>query len=176
MVMAVNLSVRQLLVPGLGARVRSVLAETGLPAEALRLEITETVFLENSETVRETLAELDELGVRLCLDDFGTGYSSLGYLRDLPINLLKIDRGFVSRISELGGSGVGEVIETILSLARRLEVLAVAEGVETEAQADFLVRLGCGHAQGFLFSTPVDRDRALALLLKDREGAAWVSS
>ena len=168
--MAVNLSARQLLVPGFGQEVGSVLEETGLPGSNLQLEITENVLLENSRAVRQTLLDLRELGVGLCLDDFGTGYSSLGYLNDLPVGLLKIDRSFVSRVDEREGgrSRIG-MVKTILALARQMGVGAIAEGVETESQRRSLLGLGCAHAQGFLFSRPVEEREARSLLDRDQD-------
>jgi len=159
-VIAVNLSARQLMAPGLGDQVRTVLADTGLPGEALRLEITETVLLEDSAAVQRSLKELDELGVWICLDDFGTGYSSLGYLKDLPVDLVKIDRTFIGGVADPPGTSRSEMAEAILSLAKQLGVATVAEGVETEDQKDQLIRLGCGHAQGYLFSRPLTTDDA----------------
>lgn len=163
LIMAVNLSVRQLVVPDLAARVDACLRENGLPGSALRLEITESVFLERSDRVLATLRALAELGVTLCLDDFGTVYSTLAYLRDLPVDSLKIDRSFVGRLRSDGG---GEMVETILSLARRLGIRAVAEGVETPVQLEALLRLGCDDAQGFLFSEPLHTEGARALLAR----------
>lgn len=159
-VIAVNLSARQLMAPGLGDQVREVLEETGLPGEALRLEITETVLLEDSATVQKSLADLGDLGVWICLDDFGTGYSSLGYLKDLPVDLVKIDRSFIDTVSDPPGSSGAEMAEAIVALARQLGVGTLAEGVETEDQKNHLLRLGCGHAQGFLFSRPLSVDAA----------------
>jgi diguanylate cyclase (GGDEF)-like protein/PAS domain S-box-containing protein len=158
---AVNLSGRQLMAPGLVPRLRVILEEHRVPGSALRIEITESVFLERSALVLETLAQLTSLGILLCLDDFGTGYSSLSFLRDLPVDVLKIDRSFVERLPDAGGS---DMVGTILALARQLGLATVAEGVETEAQRDALLRLGCEHAQGYLFSAPVDGERARALL------------
>ncbi len=169
LVMTVNLSVRQLLIPSFGSVVREALESAGIPGEALRLEITETVFLDDPAAVRETLAQIAELDVKLCLDDFGTGYSSLSYLRDLPVHLLKIDRSFMGRLSEADMGTTGEMVETILTLARGLDLEAVAEGVETEIQRANLLRMGCRHAQGYLFSRPVEAERARALVLDSSE-------
>lgn len=167
-VIAVNLSARQLMAPGLGDQVREVLRETGLPGEALRLEITETVLLEDSSAVQKSLAELDELGAWICLDDFGTGYSSLGYLKDLPVDLVKIDRSFIHTVSDPPGSSGAEMAEAIVALARQLGVATLAEGVETEDQKNHLIRLGCGHAQGFLFSRPLTVEDANRFLERTR--------
>jgi EAL domain-containing protein (putative c-di-GMP-specific phosphodiesterase class I) len=154
---SVNVSARQLMVAGFASSVRKSLEEFGVPGAGLRLEITESLFVERSEMLMKMLAELGDLGIRLSLDDFGTGYSSLSSLRDLPVHLIKIDRSFVSLLPEPEGSNM---IETILSLARQLGLRAVAEGVETQAQRQELLRLGCEHAQGYLFSAPVDVVRA----------------
>ena len=169
-VIAVNLSARQLMAPGLGDQVRGVLERTGLPGEALRLEITETVLLEDSAAVQRSLMDLDDLGVWICLDDFGTGYSSLGYLHDLPVDLVKIDRAFIGGVADPPGTSRSEMAEAILSLAKQLGVATVAEGVETEDQKDHLIRLGCGHAQGYLFSRPLAAEDARLYLRRAREG------
>ena len=140
---------------------RSLLRATRLPARALRLEITETVLMDSDEALAATLGGLRRLGVALDIDDFGTGYSSLSYLQQLPVNALKIDRSFVAR---LGRHERDEAfVETILSLARRLDLSVVAEGVETEEQLAILRRLGCEAAQGFLIARPVPADQAIAL-------------
>ncbi|MFP3948348.1 MAG: putative bifunctional diguanylate cyclase/phosphodiesterase [Longimicrobiales bacterium] len=167
-VIAVNLSARQLMAPGLGDQVRAVLERTGLPGNALRLEITETVLLEDSAAVQRSLVDLDELGVWICLDDFGTGYSSLGYLKDLPVDLVKIDQAFIGGVSDPPGTSRSEMAEAIVSLAKQLGVGTVAEGVETEDQRDRLIRLGCGHAQGYLFSRPLAPEDARVYLDRAR--------
>jgi len=165
-IISVNLSGRQLMRPGLARLVRGLLEEHEVPGSALRFEITESVFLDLSEVLLDTLRELTSLGILLSLDDFGTGYSSLSSLRDLPIHILKIDRSFVSRLPAAGGS---EMVQTILALARQLGLETVAEGVETEAQKEELLLLGCQHAQGFLFSAPIDAEPARELVV-----AGWV--
>ena len=164
-ILSVNLSGRQLVVPGLAARVSDVLEACGLPASALWLEISESTFLKRSEALLRNLDGLAALGVTLCLDDFGTVYSTLAWLQDLPVHTLKVDRTFVGQLERSGGT---RIVETILSLARDLGLRAVAEGVETEAQRDGLLRLGCEDAQGFLFSHPVEAVRAAALVLAER--------
>ena len=164
-VVYVNVSARQLTLDGFASHVRSVLAEFGVPGSALRIEITESMFLEPSEALMETLRELAGLGIEMSLDDFGTGYSSLGSLRDLPVHVIKIDRSFVR---QLPGAGGANMVETILVLARQLGLRAVAEGVETQEQRDELLRLGCEHAQGYLFSVPVESARAQEFVTEGR--------
>jgi diguanylate cyclase (GGDEF)-like protein/PAS domain S-box-containing protein len=148
----VNLSGRQLAQPDLPATVAACLADTGLAAERLRLELTETVLLHAPTTGIRNLAELKRLGAGLVLDDFGTGYSSLGHLRDYPVDGVKIDRSFVS---ELGRSeGDTAIVAAIVSLAAALGLDVVAEGVEEVLQARTLRSLRCPYAQGFLFGMP----------------------
>jgi len=132
--------------------VRAVLQRSGLSPERLELEITESVIM-NTDNALEALAALDRLGVRLSVDDFGTGYSSLAYLKQMPIETLKIDRSFVSGIGEQQGDEA--IIRTVIALARSLGLSTVAEGVETETQLDFLRREGCEQVQGFLLSRPL---------------------
>jgi Amt family ammonium transporter len=163
--MSVNVSAKQLMMPGLALQVREMLEEHQVPGSALRMEITESMFVERSDALMETLGELASLGIKLSLDDFGTGYSSLSSLRDLPVHVIKIDRSFVSQLPGAGGSNM---VETILALARQLGLRAVAEGVETQAQREELLRLGCEHAQGYLFSAPVDYDRAHEFMTEGR--------
>jgi diguanylate cyclase (GGDEF)-like protein/PAS domain S-box-containing protein len=145
----VNVSGRQLAQPGLPELVADVLAETGLAPSRLRLELTEAAVQGATAAGLRALRELDRTGVGIVLDDFGTGYSSLGQLRDLPLTALKIDRTFVGALAR-GTSTVA----AIASVAAALELDAVAEGVETEAQAEALRELGCPLAQGFLFGPP----------------------
>jgi diguanylate cyclase (GGDEF)-like protein/PAS domain S-box-containing protein len=164
---SVNVSAKQLMMPGLALQVREMLDEYDVPGSALRIEITESMFVERSDALMETLRELGDLGIKLSLDDFGTGYSSLSSLRDLPVHVIKIDRSFVSQLPDVGGSNM---VETILALARQLGLRAVAEGVETQAQREELLRLGCEHAQGYLFSAPVDFDRAHEFMTEGRVG------
>ena len=149
---SVNLSVRQLQQPDLVATVRAALAEHGLPAGRLVLEITESAVMENGSGTVETLEELKALGVRLALDDFGTGYSSLAHLHRFPLDILKIDRSFTAA---LGADNQGASIAgAIVSLAQALDLVTVAEGIEDVAQQRRLERLGCTYGQGFLFSRP----------------------
>jgi diguanylate cyclase (GGDEF)-like protein len=158
---AVNLSPRQLAQPDFVDSVFDTLDATGLPAECMHLEITETAAMGNDDAV-EKLTSLADRGVRLAIDDFGTGYSCLSRLQALPIHTLKIDRSFVSRM-DAGARDVA-VVASIVSLARSLHMDTIAEGVETQGQADLLRALGCDRVQGYLFSRPLDGLRAGQLL------------
>jgi len=159
---SVNLAHKQILQPDLVEHVAGVLAETGLRPEHLKLEITENVLFENPESATKLLTKLRDLGVQLYIDDFGTGYSSLSYLHRLPIDGLKIDRSFVKRIGEKGENHA--IIRTIMTLARDMNIEAVAEGVETTGQLAHIESLRCAYWQGFLFSKPVKSEEAQALI------------
>lgn len=159
---SVNLSAKQFSQPDLIECVRGVLRETGLDAGSLQLEITESVLISNAESVSVRLAQLRDLGVELYLDDFGTGYSSLSYLHRFPINALKIDRSFVTRIGPRGENS--EIASAIVTMAHSLGMEVVAEGVETDQQMAQLKALGCEYGQGSLFSKPVDSVTAERLL------------
>ncbi len=161
LIINVNLSGRQCLQPDLVQDVARILEETGLPAPRLKLEITESVVLENSDSVVEILNALRALGVQLGLDDFGMGYSALSYLQRFPFQTLKIDRSFVSAMEENGNA---EIIRAIVSLASGLEMNVTAEGVETEEQAARLKDLSCEFGQGFYFNRPLTPDDARVVL------------
>ena len=154
--LAVNVSTRQFDGQRLVRSVQQALGRTGLPAECLELEITENVMLIMNDDVRATLDILREMGVQLSLDDFGTGYSSLSYLKQLPFHALKIDKSFVQRIP--GQQGDIQLVTTILALAKGMGMETIAEGIETQAQFDFLSRHGCEFGQGYLMSRPVAAD------------------
>jgi EAL domain-containing protein (putative c-di-GMP-specific phosphodiesterase class I) len=149
---SVNFSVKQLVQPDTFNLIQRVLHETGLAPECLHVEITEGVFMQDDEVVRETLNRLRQIGVGLSIDDFGTGYSSLSRLHSFPISSLKIDRSFVSRWD--GNNQKREIIGTIMSLAENLGLEVIAEGVETVEQLAQLRSLGCERAQGYFFSAP----------------------
>jgi diguanylate cyclase (GGDEF)-like protein/PAS domain S-box-containing protein len=159
---SVNISSRQFSQPNLVDQVASALTESGLPPSRLKLEITESVIMENAESAISMLSRLKELGARVSIDDFGTGYSSLGYLLRFPADTIKIDRSFVSALAR--GRRNQQLVEAIVSLSRGLGMDVVAEGVETEEQRALLQALGCRYGQGFLFSRPMDRERTTALL------------
>ena len=162
---SVNLSARQFAQPDLVELVASVLKRSGLEAERLKLEVTESVVIDNSDAAIAVLRRLKDLGLRIAIDDFGTGYSSLSYLLRLPADTLKIDRAFVAGMGEGGRNE--SIVRTVLALAETLGMDVVAEGVETEAQRARLAHLGCPLAQGFLFSPAVDAGRALQLVGED---------
>ena len=150
---SVNLSGKELMSTDLVSRVRTVLADTGLTPGRLNLEITESLLIEQPDAVIERLRELRTLGVRICIDDFGTGYSSVSYLHRLPVTTLKIDRSFVTRMTEPGDHS--EIVRTILTLAHALHLDVVAEGIETAAHAAALKALGCEDGQGYLYAKPL---------------------
>jgi diguanylate cyclase (GGDEF)-like protein len=160
--MNVNLSVKQLSDPQLVGRVARILAETGIPPETLKLELTESSLIPNIESARDVLTRLQNLHVGLKLDDFGTGYSSLSYLRTLHFDSLKIDPSFVQRVAT--DRKTRAIVETIVELAHALHMNVVAEGIETEDQLAGLIDLGCDTGQGFLFSRPVPAEAAEKLL------------
>jgi len=138
---SVNLSSRQFLKPNLVEQIQTVVEETGLPLQNLKLEITESAIIENPESAAITLAQLKAFGISLSLDDFGTGYSSLSYLHRFPVNTLNIDRSFINRIdSEQGGL---EIVRTIVMLAKNLGLDAIAEGIENAEQLAILQELEC---------------------------------
>jgi len=151
-VVSVNLSGVQLVKLDVPALIAEVLTTTGLPPSRLKLEITESVFINDSRNVMLLIDKLKEMGVTLSLDDFGTGYSSLSYLRTLGFDELKIDRSFVSEISDNRRSLA--VTHTIVQLARTLDMTTVAEGIETEEQARLLTAMGCRCGQGYYFGKP----------------------
>lgn len=161
--LAVNVSVRQMMAEDFVDIVANALYSTGFPAAQLELEITEST-LQAVDQSKNLLGRLRALGVSLSIDDFGTGFSSLSLLRHLPIDRIKIDRSFVQDLPD--DPNDSEVTRAIVALARILRLELIAEGIETEAQRQFLLDLGCEEAQGFLFSKPLSRDEASSLLGK----------
>ena len=165
---SVNLSARQCVQTDLVQRVAGILQKTGLDASNLKLELTETMIVEDAASTAATLSELRALGVQVQIDDFGTGYSSLGYLQRLPIDTLKIDRTFVSRIGKDGNGS--EIVRTILALAHELGMKVVAEGIETDEQLSKLKAMECEYGQGYLFTRPLDSQMASTLIAKSFAG------
>jgi diguanylate cyclase (GGDEF)-like protein/PAS domain S-box-containing protein len=163
--LAVNLSPRQFAQGDLAQQVERVLAETGLPAQALELEITESALMDAAQAGAR-LRRLKALGVRLAIDDFGTGYSSLAYLSRFPIDKLKVDQGFVRRMPT--DSTDREIAAAVISLAKNLKLCVLAEGVETREQLAFLRERGCDLVQGYLFSKPLPEPQVTALLASGR--------
>ncbi|MBE9093723.1 EAL domain-containing response regulator [Tychonema sp. LEGE 07203] len=150
---AVNLSPAQFHQPDLCSRVAAILAEIGLSASSLELELTESLMVEDAKSAIATLQQLKDLGVSISIDDFGTGYSSLSYLTQYPFDVLKIDRCFISNITD--GCTNAAIVKAIIEMAHSLCLEVIAEGVETEAEKDFLWRYECDAMQGYLFSPPV---------------------
>ncbi len=167
---AVNLSARSLLDAELPARVGAMLSSRGLPASALTLEITEEFLMTDRERARDILTQLRETGIRIAVDDFGTGYSSLAYLRDLPIDELKLDRSFISPMAD--DARAAALVSSIIDLAHSLGMSAVAEGVEDAVAYDELVRYGCDQAQGFHLSRPLPVAELDAWLVRRRAAVA----
>jgi FOG: EAL domain len=159
---SVNLSNQQFKQPDLIHRIREILQETQLDPRTLKLEITEGVIMDNAESAVAILAELKKLQIQLYIDDFGTGYSSLSRLHTFPTDALKIDRAFVSRMTEDKGNEA--IVQTILILASHLGMDVIAEGIETLEQLNLLRALQCEYGQGYFFSKPVDSIAATLLI------------
>ncbi|MDX6206555.1 MAG: hypothetical protein QOF39_2612 [Frankiales bacterium] len=160
--MAVNVSARQFAAPGFVQVVAAAIAKHSIDPSHLCLEITETALLEESAAVPETFGGLAGLGVQIALDDFGTGYSSLAHLRKFPVHILKVDRSFVSGLTDTEGDLV--IVGAVTAMARALGIATVAEGIETPEQLEMLSAMGCDNGQGYLFSPPVDAGRIQELL------------
>lgn len=170
---SVNLSSREFQRPDLVGYVRDALDEYDLDGRHLEIEITESTAMENADAVVGRLAELKASGVSISIDDFGTGHSSLAYLHRFPIDRLKIDRSFVSRVLEPGDEDGTPIVRAILALAQHIGIAVVAEGIETPAQRDLLQSLGCELGQGYLFSKPVAPSTAIEML---RAGSGYATS
>jgi EAL domain-containing protein (putative c-di-GMP-specific phosphodiesterase class I) len=162
MTLSVNVSTRQFEGRRLVKSVEQALSRAGLAPGCLELEITENVMLIMNDEVRSSLDSLRGMGVRLSLDDFGTGYSSLSYLKELPFHSLKLDQSFVRKIP--GQPGDSQIVTTILALAKGFELEVIAEGIETQAQYDFLRDHGCEFGQGYLMSRPQPAEALEAML------------
>jgi predicted signal transduction protein with EAL and GGDEF domain len=160
---SVNVSARQLAQPDLPETIAQVLADTGLSAGDLAIEITETALIEDSNVPAASLRELRSIGVKILLDDFGTGYSSLSHLQRFPIDALKIDRSFVRPLGAEGGDGA--IVRAIAAMAGALGIEVVAEGVESAEQAADVLALGCGSAQGYFFARPAPPAAIESLIL-----------
>jgi diguanylate cyclase (GGDEF)-like protein len=167
--LSVNLSARQAAQPDLFEQVAAALERSGLEPRCLKLEITESVVMDNAERAITMFKRLRSLGVQLSIDDFGTGYSSLSYLHRFPLNYLKIDRSFVSRMTDTKDNS--EIVKTIVTLAHNLGMKVIAEGVETAEQAEQLRTLGCEYGQGYLFSRPISQSKVLELLEREARGS-----
>ncbi|WP_299484944.1 EAL domain-containing protein [Acaryochloris sp. IP29b_bin.137] len=164
---SVNLSSEQLQDPNFIHEVDRILAESRLEGHYLKLELTETMLMAHEEKHIQTLQQLRDRNIQISLDDFGTGYSSLSYLYRFPLDTLKIDRSFVSRM--MSQPQDAEIVNTIISLARTMNMDVVAEGIETEAEVSHLIQLGCDRGQGYLFSRPMSQQQ-LEKCLRERQG------
>lgn len=158
LMVSVNLSCKQFLQSDLAEQVGLTLKATGLAPRCLKLEITESYLIENIDKAIKIMNRLRDIGVELSLDDFGTGYSSLSYLHRLPVSSLKIDRSFISRMTDSEENN--EIVHTIVKLAQNLKMQVIAEGIETDEQLAQLNQLNCGFGQGYLFAKPMEAERA----------------
>lgn len=170
LIMSVNVAPRQFRDPLFLDTVRRAIASSGIPPQALELEITESILLEHSEDTRRTLDALKAIGVTLAVDDFGTGYSSLSYLKRFPIDRVKIDQSFVRDIA--ADADDLAIVRAIIALARALRLAVIAEGVETAEQLELLRRDGCHDYQGYFFARPMDADALSRELLGPQRSAA----
>lgn len=159
---AVNLSARQLLAPDLVSDVTAAMNAAGITGSALAIELTESVLASSEGVVAGRLQALRDLGLRVALDDFGTGYSALAYLRHFPIDVLKVDKSFVSWVRDNRGND--GVTKAIISMGQSLSLRTIAEGIETRDQLTWLRSLGCSMGQGYLFSLPLSGDAFVELL------------
>jgi EAL domain-containing protein (putative c-di-GMP-specific phosphodiesterase class I) len=157
--LSINLSAKHFSQDDLVDFIRKQLAAFNIACQSLRIEVTESMFISEPEKAIEIMQSLSDLGVKLALDDFGTGYSSLAYLKQLPLDIIKLDRVFVSGLGE--NSADEAIVESTLVLARNLNMTCIAEGVETYAQRDYLLSKSCDVIQGFLYSKPVPADEIM---------------
>jgi len=160
--LAVNVSARQFRQPDFVKQVGEIIAQSLIKPSSLKLELTETMVLDNVADTITKMHELKQIGVRFSMDDFGTGYSSLAYLTQLPLDQLKIDKSFVHNIGTKSTDAM--IIQTIIGMANNLGIEVIAEGVETDAQRDFLGEAGCRIYQGYLFGRPVPVKEFTAML------------
>jgi c-di-GMP phosphodiesterase len=169
--LALNLSAKHYLSPGLTDFIQRLLAKQGISPARLLLEVTEESVIEQVDQAMAVMVELKQLGVRIAIDDFGTGYSSLSYLKQLPFDVLKIDRCFTSGVLENGVDT--HIVTTVIDLAHNLQRIVVAEGVETQGQADFMAKMGGELAQGYLYSRPHDEAHIMSILELMEEDHIW---
>ncbi len=161
---SVNISSKQIIRPDIIDEIQNILEESGLPPESLKLEITETALMEETDEIIELINRLKSLGIQIAIDDFGTGYSSMSYLQHLPVDTLKVDRSFVSNIDQPSNENMN-IVETIIDLARKLKINVVAEGVETPEQQQMLSDMNCHSGQGYFFSRPLNREKMEKLVI-----------
>lgn len=161
---SINISPRQFQRKGLAQHIADIITRTGADPQYIELEITESTLADDISTFITTLHELKAIGVKLAIDDFGTGYSSMTYLKDFPIDRLKIDQGFVYNLEQTPANSA--ILKAIVTLGHNLGLKVIAEGVETEFQRDFLRDIGCDELQGYLFSKPIEVNDFMNLVLK----------
>ena len=164
LIVSVNVSNRQFNQPGFPELIRYILVNTGLPAQFLELEITEHVLLDNFENLLKTMHQLKAMGVKLSIDDFGTGYSNLSYLKQFPIDKLKIDQTFIMEL--ISNNNNAAIVNAIISLAHSLKLEVLAEGIETEFQRKFILASHCDYGQGFFFQAPEKPELLSDFLMK----------
>jgi EAL domain-containing protein (putative c-di-GMP-specific phosphodiesterase class I) len=167
---AVNLSPRQFRQPDLAGTIAAILRDTGLDSRYLELEITESIAMHDVQATQRVLEELSAIGISHAIDDFGTGYSSLAYLKRFPIDYLKIDQSFVEGVP--ADVDDANIVRAIIALGKSLELVVIAEGVETEAQREFLHAHGCDEVQGFLLCRPQPANALAEMLSAQRLPAA----
>jgi EAL domain-containing protein (putative c-di-GMP-specific phosphodiesterase class I) len=167
--LAINLSPRQLHNEELSDQISRSLHLHNLPAELLELEITESMLMQDIQFTHKQLRSLQQLGITIAIDDFGTGHSSLSYLKELPLDILKIDRSFIRDIIE--DNNDQQIVNAIIAMAHQLNLKVVAEGIETIAHQSMLIQQGCDYGQGYLYSRPVPADSALELIKFDADKA-----
>jgi EAL domain-containing protein (putative c-di-GMP-specific phosphodiesterase class I) len=166
---AVNLSARQLQQEDLVQRVANILSQAGISPSLVQLEITEGAVMKNVEHAIAMLRQLGQMGIEIALDDFGTGYSSLTYLKRFPIDAVKIDQSFVRDLEHDASDAT--IVSTVIAMAENLHLNVIAEGVETEAQLEFLRQRGCVEYQGYLFSRPVPPDEFARVVRASQDNA-----
>jgi len=159
---AINISARMLQDVGFPAQISTLLRDKGVCPEQIELEITESAMMVDPQRALKVIQDLSELGFLISVDDYGTGYSSLAYLRDLPVHALKLDRSFVMNLQQHNGNRV--IVESTVQMAHALNLMVVAEGIETQRQLSYLQELECNEAQGFLFGEPAPASEILPLL------------
>ena len=169
-VLALNLAMKQLEQKGFITVLKNILEETQCRAQDIEFELTESQIMKNPQEAINILNKISDLGIELAVDDFGTGYSSLSYLKKLPISKLKIDQSFIRDLPD-DEEDVG-ITKAVIALAKSLNLRIIAEGVETKAQKDFLVKNGCNNIQGYFYSKPIPADEMEVLL---REGFKFES-
>jgi diguanylate cyclase (GGDEF)-like protein/PAS domain S-box-containing protein len=158
LIMSVNISSKQFLRSDIISEIQEILVQSGLPPEQLKLEITETALMEDRKEAIRIIKQLKQLGIQMVIDDFGTGYSSMSYLQQLPVDMLKVDRSFVCKMHQKPDENK-KIVETIITLAHKLNMIVVAEGVETPEQHCMLSDMKCQLAQGYLFAKPLNRKK-----------------